>query len=244
MCPISWTTPPSRMPTRRVEAPEMPPRLDAFAARIRAAEGEADEVVVVGHSSSSFLGIEVLDRVLARDPGFGRRGTPVSFVSIGSVIPWLGLDPAAAGFRDTLARFGRAAQIRWLDVRAPWDWLSIHKRNPLAACGLARARSRPAGRALGHDPRPDHRRRRGPAPVEPVPDAFPAAHGEPERRTGSTISTWSRGRSRCTAWWPGAGQRLSGRARRRRPAGSGTSARRSRWRRSTRTPAEAACAVA
>ncbi|MCJ2142874.1 hydrolase [Methylobacterium sp. E-066] len=118
------------------EAPEMEPRLDAFAARIHAAEGEADEVVVVGHSSSSFLGIEVLDRVLARDPGFGRRGTPISFVSIGSVIPWLGLDPAAEKFRASLLRFGRATQIGWLDVRATWDWLSIHKNNPIAACGL------------------------------------------------------------------------------------------------------------
>ncbi|WP_267358649.1 MULTISPECIES: hydrolase [unclassified Methylobacterium] len=117
-------------------APEMAPRLDAFAARIRAAEGEADEVVVVGHSSSSFLGIEVLDRVLAHDPGFGTRGTPVTFVSIGSVIPWLGLDPAAQGFRDALLRFGRARQIGWIDVRAPWDWLSIHAQNPLAACAL------------------------------------------------------------------------------------------------------------
>ena len=78
------------------QAPEVAPRLDAFAARIRAAEGEADEVVV-GHSSSSFLGIEVLDRVLARDPSFGSRGTPVTFLSIGSVIPWLGLDPARRG---------------------------------------------------------------------------------------------------------------------------------------------------
>jgi len=117
-------------------AAEMAPRLDAFAARIRAAEGEADEVVVVGHSSSSFLGIEVLDRVLARDPGFGNRGTPVTFVSIGSVIPWLGLDPAAQGFRDALLRFGRSRQIGWIDVRAPWDWLSIHAQNPLAACAL------------------------------------------------------------------------------------------------------------
>lgn len=118
------------------EAPEIAPRLDAFAARIQAAEGEVDEVVVVGHSSSSFLGIEVLDRVLSQDPGFGTRGTPVTFVSLGSVIPWLGLDPAAQGFRDALLRFGRARQIGWLDVRAPWDWLSIHGQNPLAACGL------------------------------------------------------------------------------------------------------------
>ncbi|SDN01107.1 hypothetical protein SAMN05216360_10562 [Methylobacterium phyllostachyos] len=117
-------------------APEVAPRLDAFAARIQAAEGEADEVVVVGHSSSSFLGIEVLDRVLARDPAFGTRGTPVTFVSIGSVIPWLGLDPAAQEFRDALLRFGRARQIGWIDVRAPWDWLSIHGKNPLDACAL------------------------------------------------------------------------------------------------------------
>lgn len=120
-------------------APEVATRLDAFADRIRAAAGEADEVVVVGHSSSSFLGIEVLDRVLSQDPGFGTRGTPVTFVSIGSVIPWLGLDRAAKSFRDALLRFGRARQIGWIDVRAPWDWLSIHGQNPLAACALTPA---------------------------------------------------------------------------------------------------------
>ena len=116
--------------------PRMAPRLDAFAERIRAAEGRAGEIVVIGHSSSSFLGIEVLDRVLARDPGFGARGTPVTFVSIGSVIPWLGLDPRAEGFREAMERFGQARAIGWLDVRADWDWLSIHLRNPLVACGL------------------------------------------------------------------------------------------------------------
>lgn len=114
----------------------MGPRLDAFAERIRAAEGRASEIVVIGHSSSSFLGIEALDRLLARDPGFGTRGTPVSFVSIGSVIPWLGLDPRAEAFRGALSRFAAATAVGWLDVRAEWDWLSIHLRNPLVACGL------------------------------------------------------------------------------------------------------------
>ena len=116
--------------------PRMGPRLDAFAERIRAAEGRASEIVVIGHSSSSFLGIEALDRLLARDPGFGTRGTPVSFVSIGSVIPWLGLDPRAEAFRGALSRFAAATAVGWLDVRAEWDWLSIHLRNPLVACGL------------------------------------------------------------------------------------------------------------
>lgn len=115
---------------------EMPARLDAFAARIRAAEGTVDEIVVIGHSSSSFLGVEVLDRVLTVDPGFGTRGTPVSFVTLGSVIPWIGLDPAAVRVRAALARVAAAEAIGWLDIRAPWDWLSIHLRDPLAACDI------------------------------------------------------------------------------------------------------------
>ena len=118
--------------------PGMPARLDAFAARIAAAEaaGAAEEIVVIGHSSSSFLGVEVLDRILACDPDFGRRGTPVSFVTLGSVIPWIALDPAAHGIRAALARVAGAEAIAWLDIRAPWDWLSIHLRDPLTASGV------------------------------------------------------------------------------------------------------------
>ncbi|MEA1830726.1 hydrolase [Methylobacterium durans] len=111
-------------------------RLDAMAERIRAAEGTAPEIVVIGHSSSSFLAIEALDRILARDPGFGRRGTPVSLVTIGSVIPWIALDPCAVQVRGALARVAAADAIGWLDVRADWDWLSVHLRDPLIAAGL------------------------------------------------------------------------------------------------------------
>ncbi|GLS62019.1 hypothetical protein GCM10007888_04000 [Methylobacterium oxalidis] len=111
-------------------------RLDALAERIRAAEGTAPEIVVIGHSSSSFLAIEALDRILARDPDFGRRGTPVSLVTIGSVIPWIALDPRAERVRGALARVAAADAIGWLDVRAEWDWLSVHLRDPLAASGI------------------------------------------------------------------------------------------------------------
>ncbi|GJE59498.1 hydrolase [Methylobacterium trifolii] len=114
----------------------MPDRLAAFAARIRATEGTADEIVVIGHSSSSFLGAQVLDLVLATDPGFGGRGTPVSFVTLGSVIPWIALDPEAAGVRGALERVAAAKTIGWLDIRASWDWLSIHLRDPLTASGI------------------------------------------------------------------------------------------------------------
>ena len=111
-------------------------RLDAWAERIHAAEGGASEIVVIGHSSSSFLAVEALDRLLARDPGFGRRGTPVTLVTLGSVIPWIGLDPEARDVRAALARVAAADAIGWLDLRAKWDWLSIHLRDPLTASGV------------------------------------------------------------------------------------------------------------
>jgi hypothetical protein len=116
--------------------PAMRQRLDPWAERIRAAEGEASEIVVIGHSSSSFLALEVLDRVLALDPGYGGRGTPVTLVTIGSVIPWITLDARAERTRAALARIGAETRIGWLDVRAKWDWLSIHLRDPLSASGL------------------------------------------------------------------------------------------------------------
>lgn len=111
-------------------------RLDAFATEIQAAEGHASEIVVIGHSSSSFLGIEALDRILTRDPDFGLRGTPVSFVSIGSVIPWITLDAPAKEMRAALSRVAAAPAIRWIDVRAKWDWLSVHDRDVLTASGV------------------------------------------------------------------------------------------------------------
>ncbi|MEH3118897.1 MAG: hydrolase [Methylorubrum populi] len=118
-------------------------RLGPWAERIRAAEGTASEIVVIGHSSSSFLGFECLDRILRADPAFGRRGTPVTFVTIGSVIPWITLDPRAGEARASLARIGRDTAIGWLDIRADWDWLSIHLRDPVSASGLPAA---PPGR--------------------------------------------------------------------------------------------------
>jgi hypothetical protein len=116
--------------------PAMRERLAPWAERIRAAEGVASEIVVIGHSSSSFLALEVLDRILAQDPDFGSRGTPVTLVTIGSVIPWITLDPRAERTRNALARIGGETRIGWFDVRASWDWLSIHLRDPVSASGL------------------------------------------------------------------------------------------------------------
>ncbi|WP_183508356.1 hydrolase [Methylobacterium brachythecii] len=128
---------------------DMRARLDAWAERIHAAESEAAEIVVIGHSSSSFLALEALDRVLMRDPRFGERGVPVTLVTLGSVIPWITLDPLAEGTRASLRRLADAEAIAWLDLRAPWDWLSIHLRSPVAAVDPAMAKpDRPMIRSI------------------------------------------------------------------------------------------------
>jgi hypothetical protein len=74
--------------------------------------------------------------VLTADPDFARRGTPVSFVTVGSVIPWITLDANAAKTRAALVRVAAAPAIAWLDIRTKWDWLSIYKRDPLSGSGL------------------------------------------------------------------------------------------------------------
>lgn len=122
--------------------PEMATRLDAFAGAIVAAVREADEVVVVGHSSGSFLSVEALARALDRAPALGTDGARVVLVTLGSVLPWIALDPAADRVRAALTRVA-AAPFAWIDVLATWDWLSIHACDPLGAVGLPGQANRP-----------------------------------------------------------------------------------------------------
>ncbi|HVV93654.1 MAG TPA: hypothetical protein VHD15_09570, partial [Hyphomicrobiales bacterium] len=75
---------------------------DIIAARVAAAED--DEVLVIGHSSGPVLAAEALARALEKDPALGRHGPAVGFVSLGSAIPWCGLDPGAARLRRAIAR--------------------------------------------------------------------------------------------------------------------------------------------
>ncbi|WP_147046908.1 hydrolase [Methylobacterium gnaphalii] len=128
---------------------DMQARLDAWAERIHAAESEASEIVIIGHSSSSFLALEALDRVLTHDPGFGSRGVPVTLVTLGGVIPWITLDPQAEATRHAVLRIASTETIGWLDLRAPWDWLSIHLRSPVASVDPASVKpNRPMIRSI------------------------------------------------------------------------------------------------
>ena len=70
MCDTIWTWEFSHR-----ERPEWDQRLDRFAQHVCdvARSSEAEEIVLVGHSSGSFLGTEILARALKLDPSLGKQ---------------------------------------------------------------------------------------------------------------------------------------------------------------------------
>ena len=118
--------------------PDMEARIDAFAERIAEAvkARAADEVLVVGHSVGSHVGVavcaRVLDRLDSNAPGF-------SFLTLGHTIPLLGLQPQAAAFRRDLQRVSDDPRIRWIDVSAAIDGACFPLTDPVWGSGLSQS---------------------------------------------------------------------------------------------------------
>jgi len=100
--------------------PLLSARLDAFANRITQALGaDYDEVLVVGHSSGAHLGISVLARL--ERAGILHAASPVSFLSLGHVVPMVAFLPDATELRSDLKQMGNSDALTWVDVTAPGD---------------------------------------------------------------------------------------------------------------------------
>ena len=70
----------------RGRRPDWEERFDAFATHVIdvVRSTDADEVIVVGHSSGSFVAANVLARALARDPSLGTHGPRVALLTLGA----------------------------------------------------------------------------------------------------------------------------------------------------------------
>src|SRR5215204_6516456 len=114
------------------------PRLDRVAERLckAARSGEADEVLVLGHSLGAVLAIDLLDRALRLEPRLGQDRSAVAFISVGSSIPKIGLHRAAARFRSAVERVANAPAIFWGEYQALTDVMSFYKVDPVTAMGL------------------------------------------------------------------------------------------------------------
>src|SRR5713226_4534795 len=138
------------------QRPEWDERIDRFARYLVnvARESEAEEIVVVGHSSGSFLGTEIVARALKLDPALGRHGPRVVLLTIGGNFPIVGFHAASQDFRD---------HLRLLAVEPSIDWIDCQ--------------SQPHDRA-GPVPRNHQARALQGVPLEVLSGPFPVRHGQ------------------------------------------------------------------
>lgn len=121
--------------------PVLEARLERVAGEVAAAArgGQADEVLVIGHSLGAVLAADLVDRALRLDPGLGREGAPVALVTVGSSIPKIGLHRGASRFRAALRRLASAPGLLWAEYQALSDVMNFYKKNPMAVLGMAEA---------------------------------------------------------------------------------------------------------
>jgi hypothetical protein len=145
------------------QRPEWDARIDRFAQYLVdvAGRSDAEEIVVVGHSSGSFLGAEILARALKLDPALGRRGPRIVLLTIGGNFPIVG----------TLDRLDRLpiAQRRdeLLSVRS--DHRPRHRGRRWQAKSHHRAGQIPGNHQAGT---------LQPVPLEVLPGALPIRDGQ------------------------------------------------------------------
>lgn len=116
--------------------PPLEARMSDFGKSIRAAlETDADEVLVVGHSSGAHLGVSILADLI-------RQGMPeprpvLSFLSLGHVVPMVSFLPKAVRLRADLAFLSARDELTWVDVTAPGDGCAFALCDPVAVTGVA-----------------------------------------------------------------------------------------------------------
>ena len=121
------------------QRPDWEVRTEFFAGYLTeaVAASDADEAVIVGHSSGSFLAVDVLDRALLRDPELGQRGPCVRLLTVGANLPIVGFHTGAQWFRDRLRRLGAAPDIAWVDYQSRHDIMNFWPFDPVSGHGIA-----------------------------------------------------------------------------------------------------------
>jgi pimeloyl-ACP methyl ester carboxylesterase len=113
--------------------PEWDQRIDRFAQHLVkvARESDAEEIVIVGHSSGSFLGTEMLARALKLDPALGRHGPRIVLLTIGGNFPIVGFHAVSKDFRDHLRMLAVEPSIDWIDCQSRKDVMNFYPFDPI-----------------------------------------------------------------------------------------------------------------
>ncbi len=120
---------------------ELEARMAAFRQTIRAAlESNADEVLVVGHSSGAHLGISILADLIRE--GLPERKAELAFLTLGQVVPMVSFLPRADRLRADLNYLSARPELTWVDVTAPGDGCAFALCDPVSVSGVAPADQR------------------------------------------------------------------------------------------------------
>jgi hypothetical protein len=113
-------------------------RIDRFATHLCkvASESDAEEIVLVGHSSGSFLGTEILARALKLDPSLGKHGGSIVLLTLGGNYPIIGFHKAAQYFRDHLRELALEPSVDWIDCQARKDVMNFFQLDPIRSHGI------------------------------------------------------------------------------------------------------------
>ena len=95
----------------------------------------ADEILIAGHSSGSFV-LAMLAAELRRRPDAEILLQKVSLLTLGQNLANLALYPRAHAFREDLVDLAKAPRLSWLDISSADDLLCFAGVNPYAACGM------------------------------------------------------------------------------------------------------------
>ncbi|MEA2821926.1 MAG: hypothetical protein QOJ86_3930 [Bradyrhizobium sp.] len=120
------------------QRPEWDLRIDRFAQHLVtvAKTSDAEEIVVVGHSSGSFLGVEMLARALKLDPDLGRHGPRIVLLTIGGNFPIVGFHAVSRDFREHLRKLAIEPSIDWIDCQSRKDVMNFYPFDPIAGHGI------------------------------------------------------------------------------------------------------------
>ena len=120
------------------QRPDWDERIVRFAAYLAevARSSDAEEIIIVGHSSGSFLGLEILARALQLDPALGQHGPRVALLTVGGNLPILGFLPVSSEFRQHLRQLAVEPSVDWIDCQSRKDVMNFYPFDPLAGHGI------------------------------------------------------------------------------------------------------------
>jgi hypothetical protein len=113
--------------------PDIDARVERFARHVVTSvrDSDADEALIVGHSTGTTIAVEVAARALALDPDFGRRGPSVALLTIGSCLPIVSFVRTADRLRRDIAALVTTNRLLWVEYQAPQDVLNAFGFEPV-----------------------------------------------------------------------------------------------------------------